>query len=135
MSKQIKWHMSEKEFHELRDIDLKHRNDSTMSLNDVVVAFEMGKLWVEIEHTLDPNNWLAYPNVYALGIDDGYGETRIGKIPYALTDIDFHVRSALANQSFEDFKRSCEQLLEEALNMKRFEQYKTLADQSLGDWT
>ena len=103
-------------------------------MKELFIGFEMGKLWIEIEHTLDPDNWVCYPNVYALGIDGGYGETREGKIPYDLTDIDFYVREALECETFEDFQRSCERLLLEALKMERFRPYRDLAHADLGNW-
>ena len=140
--KHIKWHMSEEEFNELQrvdrarccGVDAKRAIAENRRMNDVIVAFEMGKLWVEIEHTFDPDNWQVYPNVYALGIDGGYGETRKGKIPYDLTDIHFSVRAAIESGGFKEFKRTCEMLLPQALEQDCFSKYKPLMYEELGNW-
>lgn len=131
--RQTKWHMDEEQFHELQRCD-STRNTGDHHMNDTFVAFEMGKLWVEIEHTLDPDNWLVYPNVYALGIDGGYGETPNGGIPYDITDIHFDVRTALEARTFDRFKQTCERLLLDALETPSFKAYRKLAYEPLGVW-
>lgn len=71
-----------------------------------------------------------FVNIYALGIDDGYGETRVGKTPYALLDDDIAVPTEC--ETFSEFKQKVEsRLTEKILNKKSLTE---LANKPLGNW-
>lgn len=90
---------------------------------------QVGALRAEIQHTLDENDWYAFCNVYALGVDDGYGNTEAGK-PYAL--LDDAPRIPMELETFCEFKIQFEKHFEEYIN--KSEKAKTLAAEPLGNW-
>lgn len=90
----------------------------------------IGHLCADIQHTLDEYAWYIYVNVFGLGINDGYGETLEGKIPYSLLDLDFKV--PVRCKTFENFKKSFEKEFSNAINSS--EKYIELANMSLGNW-
>ena len=66
----------------------------------------IGALRADIQHTLDPEDCYAFANIFALGVDDGYGETPSGT-PYALLDGGPEV--PMRAKSFETFKAAFEE--------------------------
>lgn len=93
----------------------------------------IGHLSADIQHTCDPSDntsWYAYVNIFGLGIDDGYGETTKGKIPYSLLNYGFKV--PMNCKTFKEFKQIFEKNFEEAINSNK--ELKRLAEMPLGNW-
>lgn len=127
------WNMNEKNWQNLKK---DHTNRLSMNMSkdfDFYGDCCIGNLCAEILHTgddSDKSSWYAFTNIYALGIDDGYGETLEGNIPYALLHGSFKV--PINCKTFDGFKRVFEKRFEEFINSN--EQYKELANMPLGNW-
>lgn len=127
------WNMTEQNWSNLRKDHKKKRNTNMSDDYDFYGNCCIGNLCAEIVHTgddSDETSWYSYTNIYALGIDDGYGETTDGKIPYSLLNDGFKI--PIKCRTFESFKKAFEQSFEELINSK--EQYKELANMPLGNW-
>ncbi len=109
MSLNFVWNMTEENWrnlvsdHKLAKTENPSGNFSADA--DVYGNCSVGALKVDIQHTLDPDNCYAYANVYALGVDNGYGETESG-VPYELLDGGPHV--PIRCKSFETFRKNFE---------------------------
>ena len=133
MAMEFIWNMIEENWKNLKHDNEKKNFDNLSKDYDFYGNCCIGNLCAEIMHTCDDSDktsWYSYSNVYALGIDDGYGETVNGKIPYSLLHDSFKV--PINCKSFESFKKEFEKRFTEMINEK--EQYKELANMPLGDW-
>lgn len=140
MAMEFVWGMTEKNWRNFKhDHELKNFRGDGSGHCDFSEDYDwygnccVGNLCAEILHTCDDSDetsWYSYANIFALGIDDGYGETNEGKIPYALLRNSFKV--PIGCKTFESFKKEFEKRFTKMINEK--EQYKKLANMPLGNW-
>ena len=132
MAMEFVWGMTEENWKNFYN-DHKSRDNTSLSKDfDFYGNCCVGNLCAEVMHTGDNYAWFAFVNVYGLGIDDGYGETKIGKIPYALLD-DAEFTVPMECDTFENFKITFEKNFEERINFN--DCLKELANMPLGDWS
>ena len=125
------WNMTEDNWKNLKhDHAIQKNNDNFSTDFDFYGNCYVGNLSADIQHTGDEDAWYVFVNVFALGIDDGYGETSEGKIPYSLLDCEFE--APMNCRTFETFKKTFEKNFKEVINSN--EQYKKLANMPLGNW-
>ena len=123
------WHMTERDWENfIHDSNIENETDFGGGFYGNCYV---GYLCADVLHTLDQSDWYAYSNMFGLGIDDGYGETLKGNIPYSL--LDSYVEVPVDCNSFEEFKKCFEKNFEECINLN--EELKELADMPLGDWS
>ena len=122
------WHMTEENWKNF--MNDKNMKNKTSCDGGFYGNCYVGYLCADILHTLDDSDWYAYSNMFGLGIDDGYGETLKGNIPYSL--LDSYVEVPLNCNSFENFKKCFEKRFEKCINSN--EELKELANMPLGDW-
>ena len=126
------WNMTEKNWQNLisdhklaaKDRGIKFSEDA-----DVYGSCLVGNLCADIQHTLVSVDCYAFANVFALGVDDGYGETPAG-IPYAL--LDGGPRVPMECESFEEFKKAFVSSFEEYIAGHK--DASALAEAPLGCW-
>ena len=106
----MKWLMTKKEFERLK----KALAENKIPKNSEIRVLQMGSFNVEIiidfrNLTTTSNRWknkvTFYPEIFILGLDEGYGKTDKGT-PYSLIDNDMSVKSVKINGTFEEFKNS-----------------------------
>ena len=127
------WNMTEENWSNFKNDHAKKNSNNLSKDYDYYGSCCIGNLCAEITHTgddSDETSWYSYTNIYALGIDDGYGETLEGKIPYSLLSDSFKV--PINCKTFESFKKTFEKSFEEMIKTK--EKYKELANMPLGNW-
>ena len=127
------WNMTENNWRNLVNDHKKHTFDSLSDDYDFYGNCCIGNICAEIMHTgddSDDTSWYSFTNIYALGINDGYGETVKRKMPYALLNDSFKI--PVECSTFERFKAEFEKRFMEMINSK--EQYTKLANMPLGDW-
>lgn len=135
MKHQFKWSMEAEEFDRLRSVSTAATEEERYNVysgNDYFGAVYVGDLCCEFMHTFDRECWFPFVNIYALGIDDGYGYTKKNQTPYTLLDWDFSPRN-IVSLSFEDFKAEFEKQFSEEL--EKHPEDNKLATRPLGDWT
>lgn len=109
----IKWNMTEDAWKELVN-NHKRKDDPNFNRSDNLYgSCEVNNLCAEILHTHDDTDWYAFVNVYALGVNDGYGKTEDGT-PYAL--LDDGPRVPLEAVTFDEFKTLFEESFNEYLS-------------------
>jgi hypothetical protein len=127
------WNMTEKNWRNFLH-DSKKKNIGHFSEDcDYYGNCCIGNLCAEIMHTCDDSDetsWYSYTNIYALGIDDGYGYTRENETPYTLISDGFQVPANC--KTFESFKATFEKRFEELIESN--EKWKELANMPLGNW-
>ena len=127
---QFKWNMTPQQW---ENITADHNAHDPYALSrdfDFYGQCYIGHLCAEILHTGDAEAWFPFTNIYGLGVDDGYSETRVGKIPYALLDYDF--TPPIDAPTFEAFKREFETRFLAAID--KYPEWQRLASQPLGCW-
>ena len=110
------WGMTEKNWENLVNDHKKHNVENMSSDFDFYGNCCIGNLCAEVVHTgdeSDETSWYSYTNIYALGIDDGYGETDNG-IPYSLLHDSFKI--PIEAETFEKFKEIFESRFENLVN-------------------
>lgn len=130
---QFVWEMDESLYKNLMAV---HNTTGTERLSikaDVYGSCKTGSLCADFQHLPYEDNWYAYTNVYALGVDNGYGETESG-IPYTLLNDGPADGPAVPmdTKSFEEFKAQFERNFEEYICASEYT--KSLANQPLGNW-
>jgi len=126
---QFVWNMSETQYKNLI-ADHNAKGSDQFSIDaDIYGQCRIGTLCADIQHSLDEDNWYAFANVYALGVDEGYGETESG-IPYTLLNDGPAV--PMDAKSFDEFKAQFERNFEEHICASEYT--KSLANQPLGNW-
>lgn len=125
------WNMTEENWKNLKHDDAQKRYVNISKDMDFYGNCYVGHLSADIQHTGDEHAWYAFVNVFGLGIDDGYGETNKGKIPYSLLD-DSEFEVPMDCNTFDDFKMEFEKNFTDAINSN--EQMKELASMPLGNW-
>lgn len=127
-SLKFKWDMTKKEWEDLKH-DNKKGNKKLSKTANVYGRCYVGNLCIDILHTLDNSSWYPFCNLFALGKDDGYGETAVGKIPYSLLDCSPSV--PIKCKTFESFKQCLEAKFAECINTNNLSE---LAAAPLGNW-
>lgn len=121
------WDMTESEWNRLIGIDAAK---ATEDGNDCFGNCYVGALVADVMHTFDTGDWCAFTNIFGLGIDDGYGYTPNGNIPYCMFDDFFRVNTKLC--SFDAFKKDFENNFKNVICKNSV--LSKLANSTLGDW-
>lgn len=102
----ITWSMTKEQWQNfLSDHKSRETNtplSKTGEIGDIYGSVAVGKLSIELLHTLDPDDWYAFTNVYCLDRDTGYGCTEDNR-PYDYLD-DIDIKIPFECKTFEDFK-------------------------------
>jgi hypothetical protein len=126
---EFKWEMEEKDWKKLVLDNRARHTKRKLDGNNVYGEVKVGYLNADIVHTMDKSDWYAFSNVFALGKDEGYGETESG-VPYAL--LNGSPKVPIRCKSFDSFKRAFEKNFEEYINQN--EETKELVAKPIGKW-
>ena len=106
------WRMNENNWRNYVNDNNSKGKEKFSSDADMYGAVVVGNIRAEFHHTLDNSDWYAFVNVFALGVDDGYGEE--DGTPYAL--LSDAPRVPINANTFEEFKTAFEKDLEAYIN-------------------